>query len=151
MEMRITISGAGFALGKTGFGVNALAGAYIETRPSSSFTPCLLALVKGPGIGSESGTVVFGHIQTEWFRVSTELHPWLAKRESLVGKTASIEVTGATVAGGRVDIEFDLISDEGDATSLLSKAHIRSSGFQISSTKVRGRIVQMPVGRCAAA
>lgn len=151
MEMQITISGVGVALGNTGFGVNALTGAYIEIRRSKHFGPCKLALAKAGGLGSDTGSIVLGHVQTDWFQVNEDLHPWLASLENLVGKTGQVEVTGALIAGGRVDIQFDVISDQGDIKSLRSKANIKSSGLQLSSTKVRGIIRRMPGGSCAAA
>lgn len=147
MEMRITIVGGGFALGKA-FGFNVLSYAYIETRPSKGFIPCTYGITKGPGIGSKSGTLIAGYAQTDWFRVDPSTHTWISQQRSLVGKTANLEVSGTMLKGGRVDIKFELVNGDGEATPLLSRVQVKSDGFQIADIKVFGVIQYLPNLNC---
>lgn len=150
MEMRITISGLGLALGKTGFGANLVSGAYLETRPVSGAPSCIFGLTRGPSLGSSSGSVVFGHVQTEWFRVNVDVASAF-RTNAVVGKVADVEISGAIVSGGQVDVKVDLIDSDGNVEGLFAKANIRSSGVQVASTKVRGVLKRLPGAHCVAA
>ncbi|WP_409523005.1 hypothetical protein [Nitrincola sp. MINF-07-Sa-05] len=150
MEMRITISGLGLALGKTGFGANLVSGAYLQTRSAKCGTVNTFGLTKGLSLGSSSGTVVFGHVQTEWFRIDENSAEFF-DNDSSVGKVADVNISGAIVAGGRVDVNVDLIDENGSIETLVTKANISSSGIQISSTKVRGILKKMPRAQCVTA
>jgi len=147
MEMRITISGLGVALGKTGFGANLVSGAYLQTRPSKGTCISTFGLTKGPSLGSNSGSIVFGHVQTEWFRINDN-SAQLFENGTVTGKIADVKISGAIVTGGRVDVNIDLIDENGSIQSLIAKANISSSGVQIASTKVRGILKKMPRAQC---
>jgi hypothetical protein len=148
MEMRITITGVGFALGKTGFGANLVSGAYVETRINPSASPCIYGLTKGPSLGSNSGSIIFGHVQTAWFRINDQDVKTFSSPGAIVGKIADVKITGAIIAGGHVDVSMDVIDKDGNIATLVSKANIRSSGMQAASTKGRGVLKQMPAPGC---
>lgn len=149
MEARITISGFGFAAGRSGFGVNVASGAYIEIRPAKGAPACKLGLATGPELGSENGSLVFGHLQTHWFPVSNDLYPHFLSPDYMVGRAGDVEVKGALIAGGTVDIKVDVIDGAGNVETILSKAQIKASGLQASSTQVRGTIKRMsPATAC---
>lgn len=143
MEMRITITGLGLAFGGTGFGANLVSGAYVETRHGPGARSCVYGLAKGPSLGSNSGSIVFGHVQTAWFRIRNADAQRLSSNR-IVGKVADVKVTGAIVAGGRVDVNMDVIDENGDIATIVTKANIHSTGVQASSTEVRGVVKQIP-------
>lgn len=150
MEMRITISGLGVAFGKTGFGANLVSGAYLQTRSARGGPVCTLGLAKGPSLGSNSGSVVFGQVQTDWFRVTDDSAAFF-QNSTAVGKIADVSISGAIFVGGRVDINVDLIDENGSIDNIVAKANISSSGVQVASTKVRGILKIMPRAQCIAA
>lgn len=146
--MRITITGMGFALGKTGFGANLVSGAYVETRINPGASSCVYGLTKGPSLGSNSGSIIFGHVQTVWFRIDDKNVKAFLNPGAIVGKIADVKITGAIIAGGHVDVSVDLIDKNGDIATLVTKANIGSSGMQAASTKVRGVLKQLPAPGC---
>lgn len=150
MEMRITISSLGLSIGKSGFGASAISGSYIEIRPSNiaSYCTTTYGIVKGPSLGSSSGTIVWGQVQTDWFQISNDHYSLLSSRDALVGKTGDIQLIGTLAVGGNVDIELRIFDNEGNVTFSLDKVNTPSKGVQAASTKVRGTIRHIPRGIC---
>lgn len=68
MEMRITITAAGATLGKSGLGFNRASAAYIEVRTNKDCHPTVHGLSKVGSLGSNTGSLVFGHVQPIGFR-----------------------------------------------------------------------------------
>ncbi len=105
---------------------------------------------KRPSLGSNSGSTVFGHVQTEWFRINDDSAE-LIQNNVVVGKIADVNISGAIVVGGRVDVNVNLIDQNGSIDTLVAKANISSSGVQVASTKVRGVLKIMPRAQCITA
>ncbi len=143
MEMKVVIDGMGLAMPKTGFGLNIFSGSYIKLRDSNKNPQILMGLVDAMSLGSKSGTVVLGHVETNWFFVDPVKHNWVTNTNDLTGKKAEIEVVGTLLAKGKIDLKFTVYDKGGDAKSLVSKVDIESSGIQVANTKVRGVLKQI--------
>lgn len=138
MEMKVVIDGIGVAVPKTGFGLNLFSGSYINFRNSKGVRPIMLGLADGISIGSKSGTVIVGHVETNWFFVDPVKHNWVTNTISLIGKKAEVEMIGTLLAKGRVDFKFTIFDKEGNIKELVSKVDLKSTGVQVANTKVRG-------------
>ena len=143
MEMKVVISGIGAAIPKTGLGVNILSGSYIEFRNSKRIPNILMGLADAISIGNKSGTVVVGHVATDWFFVDPVKHNWVTNTNDLIGKKAEIEVVGTLIVNGKVDLKFTVYDKNGNTNELISKVDIKSSGIQAANTKVRGVLKQI--------
>ena len=143
MEIRITATSASVSFGKTGFGVNGFTGTYIETRPTKGAPQKLYGIVKGPALGSSTGSFVASHVQTDWFSIRTNAELFRTPGK-LAGKTLDIKLTGALVGGGKVDVTINLIDDTGNIETVTAKADISSSGVQAASTRIRGKVKYLP-------
>lgn len=138
MEMKVIIDGMGIALPKTGFGVNLFSGSYISLRNNKGAPVLLLGLADALSLGSKSGTVIVGHVATQWFFVDPVKHNWVTNTIDLIGKKAEVEVIGTLLAKGSVDFKFTVFDKEGNTKELVSKVDLESSGVQVANTKVRG-------------
>lgn len=143
MEMKVIIDSLGLSVPKTGFGLNLFSGSYIEFRNSKKTPKILMGLKDIISLGSKSGTVVLGHIATEWFFVDPIKNSWVTNSGALIGKKAEIEVIGSIIAKGKVDLKFTVYDKDGNTNELISKVDIKSSGFQVANTKVRGILVKV--------
>jgi hypothetical protein len=143
MEMKVVISGVGAAIPKTGFGVNFISGSYIGLRNSKKMSNILMGLADLISIGNKSGTVVVGHVATDWFFVDPVMHNWVTNTNGLIGKKAEIEVIGTLIVNGNVDLKFTVFDKNGNTNELISKVDIESSGIQAANTKVRGVLKQL--------
>lgn len=90
---------------------------------------------------------MFGHVQTAWFRIKNQ-DAQLLKQDAVDGKIADVSITGAIIAGGRVDVSVEVIDGNGNIATLIAKGSIRSSGVQAASTKVRGILKRIPARGC---
>ena len=143
MEMKVVISGIGAAIPKTGLGVNILSGSYIKFRNSKRIPNILMGLADAISIGNKSGTVVVGHVATDWFFVDPVKHNWVTNTNDLIGKKAEIEVVGTLIVNGEVDLKFTVYDKNENTNELISKVDIKSSGLQAANTKVRGVLKQI--------
>ncbi len=143
MEMKVVISGIGAAIPKTGLGVNIFSGSYIEFRNSKRIPNILMGLADVISIGNKSGTVVVGHVATDWFFVDPVKHNWVTNTNDLIGKKAEIEVVGTLIVNGEVDLKFTVYDKNENTNELISKVDIKSSGLQAANTKVRGVLKQI--------
>ena len=143
MEMKVVISGIGAAIPKTGLGVNIFSGSYIEFRNSKRIPNILMGLADVISIGNKSGTVVVGHVATDWFFVDPVKHNWVTNTNDLIGKKAEIEVVGTLIVNGEVDLKFTVYDKNENTNVLISKVDIKSSGLQAANTKVRGVLKQI--------
>lgn len=143
MEMKVVISGVGAAIPNTGFGVNVISGSYIKLRNSKRMSTILMGLADAISMGNKSGTVIVGHVATDWFFVDPVVHNWVTNTNDLIGKKAEIEVLGALIVNGTVDLRFTVYDKNGNTNVLISKVDIESSGIQAANTKVRGVLKQI--------
>ncbi len=141
MEIRITISGIGAGSAKTGFGMNLISGCYVETRPSHGGCSIRKYGVKDAfSLGSESSTLLVGHAQTHWMKVTDETALEWLNIEKLPGSCVEVEVSGSSLGSSKGDIKMFAITPDGDGITILEKYNIPMWAVQIASTKVRGEI-----------
>ena len=143
MKMKVIIDGIGLSIPKTGLGLNIFSGSYISFRNSKKTPEILMGLADVISLGSKSGTVVVGHVETDWFIVDPVKHNWVTNTNNLVGKKAEVEVVGTLLAKGNVDLKFTVYDKDGNVNELISKVDIKSSGLQVANTKVRGILKQI--------
>ena len=133
--------GAGVGIPKSGFSVNLATGAYIEIRQSVNMPAMLFALGQYATLGNEASTFLAGYVNTDWFDINPAKHRWVTKMQSLVGKEVELQITGALVVSGNVDIDLILISKNKEGTELLKPYDIKATGAQIASSAVRGKLL----------
>lgn len=141
MQMKITIFGAGIGIPKSGFSVNLATGAYIEVRQSKNTPAILFAIGQFATLGNEASTFLAGYVNTDWFDVNPAKHRWITKMQSMVGKEVELQITGALVFSGHVDISLTLIRKNKEGTELLKLYDIKAGGAQIASSAVRGKLL----------
>lgn len=140
MEARITISGLGAGIPGTSFGVNVISGAYIEVRGGKASSTRVYGIEDTLSVGNDSSTIGFSHIQTNWMYINPKNYE-LFNMESLRNGVGEINVAGTLIGSGDVDVKFEIINLHGESTTLLDLKSIKSnSGFQVASTKIRGKI-----------
>jgi len=140
MEARITISGLGAGIPGTSFGVNVISGAYIEVRGGESSSTRVYGIEDTLSIGNDSSTIGFSHVQTKWMYINPKNYR-LFSMESLRNTVGEINVSGTLIGSGDVDVKLEIINLHGESTTLLDLKSIKSnSGFQVSSTKIRGKV-----------
>lgn len=143
MEMKIVITGAGACIPKSELGINILSYSYISLRNTKTNPPVVLALSDAFSIGSKSGTIVLGFVETNWFSVNPVKHSWLTNYNSLIGKKAEIEVSGTLLVFGSIDVKFKLYDKDDETKEILAKVDVKSHGGQLSTTTVRGVLIKM--------
>ncbi|PXF32194.1 hypothetical protein WH50_05540 [Pokkaliibacter plantistimulans] len=146
MEVRITISSLALGIPKTGFGFNIASGAYVEVRAGQAATRHLYGMTDLFSLGTKSGTLGFGHIQTPWLYVDPAKNASL-NTASLNGAELEIAVTGALIGSGKVDVVLSKIDEHGQTTELLNLKSVKVPGAsgQLSSTSIRNKAKFMKV------
>lgn len=140
MEIRITLSGIGVGFSRTGFGINLMTGCYIETRTCKGAGTRKYGVKDALSLGSESSTLLVGHAQTHWMKITdSTAAEWLAA-EKLSGATVDIEVAGASLGSSLGDVKIVLITPDGDGVTVLEKYNVAMWAVQIASTKIRGEV-----------
>jgi hypothetical protein len=76
MEMKVVIDALGLSIPKTGFGLNLFSGSYIEFRNSKKIPKILIGIKDVISLGAKSGTVILGHVVTEWLSGSEYKSSW---------------------------------------------------------------------------
>jgi len=122
----------------TGFGLNVVSGAYIQTRVSIGAPVTIYGIVDKLSMGSDSGTIFAGHVATDWFNINLKSKKILTNKDVFLGKTAQLEVAGSMIVSGKTDVKLTVYDKIGSGTTVFDIIDIASSGGQISSTKVRG-------------
>lgn len=144
MEIKIIASGMGLAIPKTNFGVNLMAGMYLQVRNNSKEIPTTYGIAKSPSIGGKSGTLLVSHVETEWMQITPGNHGWLSNQAALTGCLAEAEVKGTLVASGNVDVTIKIYGPDNEAKYSFNKIAVKASGGQLASTAVRGQLKRMP-------
>lgn len=140
MQMRVTLGGFGLAVPTTRLGVNVASGAYIDFRGDIREEPYRLLLGNVMTVDGNSGTVVASQVWTTWFAVNVSAHPWLHRKNTLVGKRAELTCSGTYAGSGEVELRFDVFDAYHEPKTFLRTAFIESTGFQINATSIRGRL-----------
>lgn len=140
MEIRLSISGFGIGLANTGFGVNAVSGCYVEIRENWGASTRVYGVTDHLSLGSDSSTILVGHVSTEWMKIKEGKPRELLKHTNLVGKLSDITVSGTTIGSSNADVTVKVVDDTGTPVTVIDKMGIKASGFQISSTKIRGKL-----------
>jgi len=141
MKVRITISGLGAGIPKSPFGLNLVSGCYIETKPNDGNAPSrIYGVVDTMSVGGESSTLVFGHAQTSWMTVAKASALQLLKYENFIGTLVDVEVKGTSFGSSKGDVSLKIIDDIGNAVSVIDKFSIAIDAYQLSSTKIRGKV-----------
>ena len=144
-KIRIYISGMGIAINDK-IGLNVLSAAYIEIKQTANAIPRIFAVVKSPSVGGNSGTLVIGHVQTDWFDLdlNSAAEMTLAKLVSKKNRTIDLEVKNMLLGSGKCDIKATLINDKGVGLQLFERFDIPCIGGQLSETKIRGDLRHIP-------
>jgi hypothetical protein len=143
MQIKFIAMGVGAAIPKSDLGVNALSGVYIQIRSTPQAKSYVFGIAKGPEIGGKNGTLVASYVNTKWIDLDGKNYSWLCDHTSLVGKLAQLEIAGTLLLSGKVDVSFTVYDKTNEEKFSMSKIDIESSGGQISTTSVRGKIVDM--------
>lgn len=147
MEARITISGLGAGIPGTSFGVNIISGAYIEVRGNKAGNSRVYGIEDTLSIGNDSSTIGFSFIQTDWMYINPKNYN-LFSMDSLSNTTGEINLSGTLIGSGDVDAKLEIINTKGESTTLLDLKSIKSNnGFQIASTKIRGKVKFLTCGK----
>ncbi len=138
MDVKIIISGLGVGFGWAGFGANAFSGAYLQTRVKQGAPVDTDGIVSSFSLGSDSSTIIVGHVATNWFPVDKKAEKFLSDRSNLPGKIAGIEAIDTRFLGGKADIKFTVFDDIDKGHTIIDLIGFRSSGGPLAATKVRG-------------
>ncbi len=144
MEVKFIISSISIGFGKTGFGANAMTGAYIQTRVQKGAPVETYGITSTLTIGSDSSTIIVGHVSSEWFVVDKEAEKILLNKSNLLGKRAELESSGTLLFSGKTDVKLTVYNNIGKGTTVFDLIDIPSSGGQLSSTKIRGVLKGLP-------
>ncbi|MCD8558171.1 MAG: hypothetical protein LRY75_04935 [Shewanella xiamenensis] len=144
MDIRIIISGLGINIPKTSFGVNAISGCYLHVKNGDAAPEAVYGIKSYLSLGSESSTLIFGQIRSEWMKVVDSEIINKFSLQNVMGKTLDINVSGTVLMKGNADISIKIINEIGDAINILDKYDVSVEGGQLSSTNIRGRAVLMP-------
>lgn len=143
MEVQISVFGAGVTIpwGKKGsLGLSVLCEGYIRFRHNVWSKASEPLLIHDLVSISDSSALVCNQIKTDWFRVSPEKSNWIYNRNALLGRTFDLEVSGANIVRGKVDISLTVYDKLGDPQVLIDKCCIDAWGVQIAPFKVRGKL-----------
>jgi len=143
MEMRIRIAGVGVALPKLSFGLNLLSGVYFELRHSAKSPSHVFGVAATPDISGKNGTLFGSFISTKWTIVQGATHAWICDRHKFVGKIADVEIKGTLIVSDKVDLTFKIYDANGESEFTLEQIELEGEGFQITDTKIRGRVLDM--------
>ncbi len=143
MEIRIVMSSIGFGIKKTGFGVNGITGAYIQTRTANSVVTTY-GVTDSLSLGSESSTLFVGHVSTEWFKIDSKAATFMSNKANLIGKKVGLEASGSVLFSGDTDIKFTVYDNLGSGNTIFELIDIPTRGGQLSSTKIRGVLKALP-------
>jgi len=148
MEVQIVISGLGLSIKPLNLGVNAISGAYLNFRYSSSSNVVYtIAITNTLSIGGKSGSLIYGQVQTEFFPVLPERHPWAKNIDTLkeiVGQNVELSVGGMLLGDGNVTVKLVSIDDNYNTNTLISKANVPAIGGQAATTMVKGIAKHFP-------
>ncbi len=144
-QAKIIISGIGLAIANTAIGVNAATMAYVSIRPNAGASPTTYGIASYLTADGNSGSLVVGYAQTEWFGINQAAFDAL-QPSALAGKGCEIdvEVKNTLLGTGKCDIALNLINKDGTGNKLIELFSIKSTGGQLSGTSVRGLIRLMP-------
>ncbi len=95
-----------------------------------------------PDYSGNSGTQIFGHIETEWFNVDFSKKK-ITDVNNFVGKKGYLEVTGTVIIKGRVKIVFSVADEDFNIVPLIAKNGVPTSGslnFIFKSVNTHGTI-----------
>lgn len=143
MQIKFVAAGLGVSIPYVGVGVNMLTGVYIQLRNTVNDSPYVLGIVAGPEFGDDSGTLFGSFIDTSWLSLNPDKYPWICSKTSLIGKLAEISITGTLLLNGSADIKFSIFDSENEEEFSFEKVEIKTSGFQIADTRIRGKVVDM--------
>ena len=145
MKMQAFIIGFGASIKPINFGVNVATGVYIKFFDESDRLVMFAGVSDYLNIGGKKGTLIYGQVKTELFRVSPDLHPWVNDLDSLVGQKVDFSVGGSLLIKGAVSVKMSSIYEHGNTTSLVSKEDIDAQGVQVADTMIRGIFKRLPL------
>jgi hypothetical protein len=130
----------GVRIPKTDVGLDLASGCYIQVRSGPAAFPATYGIISIIEPGGKTGTLAVGHAFTSWFHVDSKRHSWLLSGQALVGKTATLEVSGTLLVSGTVDVKFSILDEEGNAIHVITHIDARSVGLQLASTSIHGKL-----------
>lgn len=144
MEMKVRVASLGVSLPKTGFGLNAATAGYISLRNGPDETPVSFVVNEHLSLGSSSGTIAAAIVWSEWFTVNRSQHPWLHRKNKLIGKRTSLHIEGATALYGDATVTLIIYSEHGHPNKMMERAFVDTHGFQAAATTVTGILKRLP-------
>lgn len=144
-QAQIRIIGSGLSLPKTSVRLNAGTTAYISLRKNRSAPDRTYGLAAFVEVGGSSGTLIFSYAATDWFYISDEAFQAL-KPDNLRQKNLELDLqlSGTLLGSNEIDVTGSLINAQGASDKIMEIYNVRSHGFQMSTTSVRGKLYQMP-------
>lgn len=138
MEVIVKIDGLGIGIPKTGFGLNAFSGSYIQLNSTAGKPHRTYGVVNYLSAGGNSGTFIYGSAQTAPIKVTPEEFNRFSL-DNVRGKYIEVEVKGTIIGSGKADVVISFIDGEGRSEEALERKHVDVSGGQLATTRVRGR------------
>lgn len=147
MKMQALIVGLGASIKPINFGVNLITGVYIKFYNDSDKLVMFAGISDYLNIGGKKGTLIYGQVFTDRFKVSSDLHPWVDDLDSLVGQKVDFSVGGSLLVSGSVSVKMSSIDSDGNTKSLISKEDIGATGVQVADTMIRGTFKRLPIAK----
>lgn len=138
MEVIVKIDGFGVGIPKTGFGLNAFSGSYIQVNSTAGKPHRTYGVVDYLSAGGNSGTFIYGTAHTSPIKITPEEFKKFSL-ENVRGKYIEVEVKGTIIGSGKADVAVNFIDGEGRSETVLERKHVSVSGGQVATTRVRGR------------
>jgi hypothetical protein len=141
MEMKIQLIGAGLGIPKTKIGLSLGSGCWFGFRHTPKSPPIVYAVVEEPNIGENSGKLLIGYVQTNWFTLLIDKNHVIPNIDKLAGKIADLSLD---MKLKHADFTFKIISPAGDITHTITKADVAASGLLLSRYETRGELNKSP-------
>lgn len=143
MQMLIQVEGVG--AGYKGFNVSYCKRALLLFRDAPDEGVIGLAMSGFFDVGGRGPNAIVSAVRTQWFNVNVSEHDWLFDTQDLVGKFATLTVSGSTVFGfddPRVSVTFSLDDEYHQLGRRFAARNLplRDPGFQLGSFEIRSKL-----------
>jgi hypothetical protein len=139
LQMKIISSSLSVGVPKTDLGLNVFSGTYIQFDVNGEIVTYGIA-TKFTG-GKVNNTLVFGHIDSNWFEINPE------HKEKLLGvrnKLAELEIAGLVPGYGSADIKLTVFDQYNSPWLSIELVSEPVRGLLVSDIKIRDRLLLIP-------
>lgn len=143
MYIVIYLDSVSIGIPKSGFGLNAFSGSYVQIKSSPDVIFNTYGIVDYMSMGGDSSTFIYGSIKTENLHINEDELKKLSI-SNVSGKKMEIDISGTFLGSGRADVKLILIDNNGRYETIIDRKDIKVSGGQVSGTRIRGDIRLIP-------